>query len=82
MTYFVYGKLWFDKINGNTYCNAKIMDENGDTIHYTGYKYGYGSYYLQAAKEYIFKVLKDKNAKIIDLGSSYDLQKVLKNNLF
>lgn len=82
MTYFVYGKKWFDKVNGNTYCNAKIMDENGDTIHYIGYQYGYGNYYWQASKEYIQNVLKDENAKIIDLGCSHDLQKVLKKNMF
>ena len=30
--YFCVARKWFDKINGNTYFNAKAIDENGKTV--------------------------------------------------
>lgn len=50
----VRGREWFDKVNGNSYCSARVYVTdtagNTDTI-YVPFGYGYGDYYLQAAQE-------------------------------
>lgn len=48
----ILGKRWFDKVNGNTYHTSQIMID-GVTIHTTPYAYGYGSQYVQTAKEWL-----------------------------
>jgi hypothetical protein len=50
----VLGRLWFDKINGNTYNTAVIMI-NGETVGKTDFQYGYGDFYVQAATEWLVK---------------------------
>jgi hypothetical protein len=45
---FIEGRLWFDKINGNTYHAVKI-EANGQIIKYLPMSYGYGDQYLQTA---------------------------------
>lgn len=78
--YFCIGKKWFDKVNGNTYNNAKVIDENGKTLFYVGFGYGYGHHYFDRAKAELIKI--DPDAELIDLGATNDLKRVLKNNLF
>lgn len=78
--YFVVGAKWFDKVNGNTYCNAKIIDTNG-VVFYIGYQYGYGSFYLQEA----IKKVKEKDPDAIgvtDCGCFYIKKRDLQNNNF
>jgi hypothetical protein len=48
----VFGRKWFDKVNGNTYCTAQIMI-NGITVGKTPFQYGYGDFYMQAASEWL-----------------------------
>lgn len=79
--FYCIGKKWWDKINGNTYCNAKIIDENGDTITYIGFQYGYGHFYYQQAKKELEKTTKE-DFELVDMGSDYTLKKIVKNNLF
>jgi hypothetical protein len=45
---FIEGRLWFDKINGNTYHAVKI-EANGQIIKYLPMSYGYGNQYQQTA---------------------------------
>ena len=45
---FIEGRLWFDKINGNTYHAVKI-EINGQTIKYLPRCYGYGNQYQETA---------------------------------
>ena len=78
--YFCIAKKWFDKVNGNTYFNSKVMDDNGDVVFYTGFQYGYGSAYFDEAKKQLQKI--DKDFKLIDLGATHDKQAILKKNLF
>lgn len=78
--YFVVAKKWFDKINGNTYYNAKIIDDNGQTVLYTGFAYGYGKQYLDDASKQLKKFT--KNFDLIDLGESFTKKTILKNNNF
>ena len=78
--FYVIGGLWFDSVNGNTYHNAKIINENGD-IFYSGYSYGYGSAYLSSAEATI-KSMKIKSFKIINCGYFYLKKSQIKNNLF
>lgn len=80
--FIVTGAKWFDKVNGNTYHNAKIVNgETGET-HYTGFQYGYDRAYLESAKNYIKDTLKINDFEIINNGSFYTLQRVLKRNQF
>lgn len=78
--YYCIGRKWFDKVNGNTYNNAKVVDENGETVFYIGFGYGYGNHYFYRAKQKLEEI--DPNGELIDLGASNDLKRVLKNNLF
>lgn len=80
----VIGGKWFDKINGNTYHRAKIIDMNTNSIYYTEFEYGYDSQYMSSARDY----LRDKFSKRIneqDLsngGSFYMSKKEIKNKWF
>ena len=80
-TFVVIGGKWFDKINGNTYHSAKIIDQNGNK-YYTRFCYGYGSQYITSAKEYIETTLGLSAYKIIDGGSFYMNKKEVKNGWF
>lgn len=82
-TYVVIGGKWFDKVNGNTYCNAKILETDGEmNIYYSGYEYGYDDYYMTAAEKYIKDVLGQSNAKIVNGGYFYINKRNLKNDWF
>ena len=50
--FYVIGGLWLDSVNGNIYNSAKIITEDGE-IFYSRYCYGYGSAYLEEAKNEI-----------------------------
>lgn len=78
--FFCVGRKWFDKVNGNTYCNAKVLDENGGVVFYIGFQYGYGMQYLYEAKKELKRTY--KNFILIDLGCMYDKKRILKNNEF
>lgn len=96
--YVVVGGKWFDKVNGNTYCNAKIYDPRTSTIFYAGYEYGYGSYYLETAKKEIqrreetllhncptlkaYEGFGDGNFYVVDMGSFYLNKTDVKNGNF
>ena len=60
----VIGKRWFDKVNGNTYCSARIYFDNVEVCK-VPWTYGYGNFYEQAASEKIAKLglLKDLKNK-------------------
>lgn len=83
-TYFILGAKWFDKVNGNTYFNARVIDgESGETLFYTGFQYGYGSQYAHEAREQLSKRLGGSyyfNA--VDLGSFYMKKREVKNGWF
>lgn len=79
--YFIIGGLYFDKVNGNTYHNTKIIDYLGN-IYYTGYKYGYGNAYRYTAQDYIKSVLNINDYFIVDLGTTKHTKSELKNNQF
>ena len=72
---------WFDKVNGNTYHNAKITTEKGISF-YSGYQYGYGRQYLVSAKEAFNEIYPKCEMVVIGETEFFTLKKVLKNNLF
>lgn len=78
--FFCIGRKWFDKVNGNTYFNSKVIDNKGNLILYTGYQYGYGRSYLYEAEKELSKV--EKNFRLVDLGITHDKKTNLKNNNF
>jgi hypothetical protein len=51
----VRGRRWFDRINGNTYCAAKVFVD-GEHVLTTNWQYGYGEYYLQLADAELCKL--------------------------
>lgn len=82
--YVVVGGLWFDKINGNTYHNAHILDAETGKNYYTGYCYGYGSAYYYSAEDYIINKLGQPvgTFKLRDMGAFYVKNRDLRNNNF
>lgn len=50
----VYGKTWFDKVNGNTYCASQVTVNKGFKNEFSfkmPFTYGYGDYYVQMSIE-------------------------------
>ena len=78
--YFCVARKWFDKINGNTYFNAKAIDENGKTVLYTGFQYGYGHQYYYETEQQLKKI--DSDFVLIDLGAIHDKKRTLTKNDF
>ena len=81
----VFGALWFDSVNGNTYNSVKIIDTKTRQIYYTRYCYGYGSQYLSEAREYIREnIYKRVNeaSDILNGGYMHTTKKIAKNHLF
>lgn len=74
------GAKWFDKVNGNTYNNVKVID--GENISYLGFQYGYGNDYHYRAMEHFDKLYGSGNYKLIELGCEYYKKTVVKNNNF
>ena len=81
-TYFVIGGKWHDKVNGNTYNSAKIIEAETGKRYYTPFCYGYGSAYLQEARQYIREELKQESPNIIDGGSFFVKKAEAKNGQF
>lgn len=78
----VIGGKWFDKVNGNTYNSAKIIDTETGKKYYTRFTYGYGNAYLWEAEEYIKTELKIDSFQIIDGGAFYIKKADAKNGNF
>ena len=74
------GAKWRDKVNGNTYCNTKVID--GENITYLGYEYGYDRYYKYKAEKYFNEKYGVDNYKLIDLGAFYFKKTDVKNGNF
>lgn len=81
-TFVVIGGKWHDKVNGNTYNSAKIIDVATGARYYTRFTYGYGSAYLQEARSYIKEELNQPEPVIIDGGSFYIKKAEAKNGQF
>ena len=84
--YFLIGAKWFDKVNGNTYYNTKIIVvENNQVVSrtYSGFTYGYGScYYSEVACELKKQEGENYNQVFVDGGSFYLLKREVKNGWF
>lgn len=78
----VFGGLWFDKVNGNTYHVSKILDIQTLQLYYTDYEYGYGNQYWKTARDYIEKNLGYYDYMLYDMGSAYFKKSDLKNRNF
>ena len=83
-TYVVVGGLWFDKVNGNTYHNAHILEVETANDYYTGFEYGYGSAYYCTARDYIINKLGQPVGafKLLNMGAFYVKYRDLKNDRF
>ena len=83
-SYVVVGGLWFDKVNGNTYHNAHILEVETGHDYYTGFEYEYGSAYYYSAEDYIINELgcPEGTFKLLDMGAFYVKCRDLKNNRF
>ncbi len=44
----IYGKLWFQRLYGNTYHSVTVI-VNNEEILFKGFTYGYGNQFLQTA---------------------------------
>lgn len=73
----IIGAKWFDKVNGNTYNNAKIIligKDETETV-YKGFGYGYGSQYYYDAVKYVESNYPNCDVTFIDGGSFYVTKK-------
>ena len=50
----IYGKRWFDRVNGNTYHTAEV-EVNGTTLGKSPMTYGYDEQYLETGKEILLQ---------------------------
>lgn len=50
----VIGKRWFDKVNGNTYCAARVYFDGVEVLR-VPWTYGYGDFYAQVSSETVAK---------------------------
>ncbi len=50
----IIGKRWFDRVNGNTYCAARVYFDGVEVLR-VPWTYGYGNYYEQVSKEQLDK---------------------------
>lgn len=82
-TFVVIGATWFDKVNGNTYCNAKIIDTaTGDEM-FTGFGYGYDRMYFHRAQDLLKSLGEDLEEITILDGGCFKMSKSdLRNNNF
>ena len=81
-TYLVLGAKWRDNVNGNTYCNARIINgSTGETEFYIGYQYGYGNQYMYEARQAI-RERYGSDAKVVDIGCIKLTHSKIKNNDF
>lgn len=80
----IIGAKWFDKVNGNTYNNAKIIlisKDNTETV-YKGFEYGYGSQYYYDAKKFVEAKYPHCDFEFIDGGSFYVSKKEAREGQF
>ena len=74
------GAKWFDRVNGNTYNNVKVID--GFDVSYLGYEYGYGFSYRYRAEKYFDEVYGKGNYTLVDLGAAHYKKSEVKNGNF
>ena len=53
--YVIHAKKWHDKINGNTYHSAQILNTENNVMVASPFTYGYGEQYIQSASERMIK---------------------------
>lgn len=84
--FIVKGRKWRDKVNGNTYNSAIIVDVEADNVIYIPFAYGYGSDYYERAIKEIKKLnggeIDYKKTYIYNAGADYDLKTNVKNHLY
>ena len=71
---FIEGRLWFDKINGNTYHAVKI-EANGKVIKHLPITYGYGNQYEQTALTWLksYGLVSEETRHIYELREFADI---------
>lgn len=75
----VYGKEWFDKVNGNSYHSVRVVLNYGmpNTKTLVGqFQYGYGSQFIQTASELIREEIGGKES-IYPLWSWCESRKII-----
>lgn len=79
---FIYGRLWFDKANGNSYHSVSIS-ANGKWLLDIGMTYGYEDMYLQTALECLkkFGLVSEDLKSVYDLRDTLDLYTVFRYGL-
>ena len=81
--YVVKGGKWRDKVNGNTYFTAYVLDENNKRVLFIPYQYGYyNMFYYEAVKELKKMTRKNAKLKIINGGCGYYKKSEMKNYLY
>ena len=53
--YVIHAKKWRDKINGNTYHSAQILNTENNLMIASPFTYGYGEQYIQSASQRMIK---------------------------
>lgn len=82
LRFVVFGGLWFDKVNGNSYHVSKILDMQTGEFYYTDYTYGYGHQYWHTAYDFLLLNLDFKDFILYDMGSAFLKKSDLKRKNF
>ena len=53
--YVIHAKTWRDKINGNTYHSATILNTKNNLMISSPFSYGYGNQFIQSASDVMLK---------------------------
>jgi hypothetical protein len=71
---FIEGRLWFDKVNGNTY-HAVRIEANCQVIAHIPITYGYESHYLYTALEWLkqWQLVSEDTKSIYELLNEIDV---------
>lgn len=76
----IIGAKWRDKYNGVIYCNSKVIIDG--KVYYTGIDYGGIDYYIQAAKEFIYKMYGSNVEINYNTTEFFTKKHILRNNDF
>tara|TARA_R100001463_G_scaffold116041_1_gene171303 strand:- start:292 stop:570 length:279 start_codon:yes stop_codon:yes gene_type:complete len=53
--YVIHAKKWFDKVNGNTYHSARVLDTEQHLQLAVPFQYGYGDHFLTTTQQEMIK---------------------------
>lgn len=83
----VVARLWFDRVNGNTYHAIKVINNKNGDFMVSGFVYGYGECYKQTALVLLSgfkwiprKYRNEKNLYLYERENNYPINWIVQEN--